>query len=237
MNDHDLIQQIQALKAIKPSSDWALLTRANLIRIVDSDTKLSAQGTRQLAETKGYHFFALLRSVTAFALTAFVLAAVGSAVVNESLPGQTLYSVKIALEGAQTALTPGDNLNLKATFTERRVEEASQLASSNLAGEEADTLAEKLADYRKEIEAVRATEDTDKLRQKIAVIEEQTRVLTVAISHSNGATFEENLRTTIAEKLRACSDEELVEHVGELLESGIISDLIEANELSVRCSE
>jgi hypothetical protein len=237
MNDHDLIQQIQSLKAIKPSSQWAFSARANFVSILDADTKLSTPRIRQMAETRG--FLSILRSATAFALTAFVLAAVGASAVNQSLPGQPLYSAKMALEGAQTTVTPGaDKLNLKATFTERRVDEASQLASNKLSGEEADTLTQKLEGYRKDIAEVRESHDSDALSQKVAVVEEQTRVLAAAINDADSSdTFEKNLRNAVEGRLSECDDEDLVADAEELMEEGGVASLIDAHELSLRCAD
>lgn len=241
MKEQDLIKKIQKLKMIQPSNDWAVLARANLVRIVDEDTKLSArrseakEGFLQWGDLPFARFLTPARMSAGFAFSVVALMVLSTVLAQRSLPGQPFYSVKIALENAQTTVTPGSErrLNLRVSFAERRVTEVSQLASDKLNDEHVAVLSETLNTYR---EVLEGSGDVEMLDETVALIQEQTRVLTVAINESDDAvTFEDNLRASIEERLADCTDSEFTASITELLASGDIASLIEANELSVRC--
>ena len=242
MKEQDLIKKIQQLKTIQPNNDWAVSARANLVRIIDEDTRLSArrseakEGFIRWGDLPFASFLTPARMSAGFAFSIVALMVLSTVLAQRSLPGQPFYSVKIALENAQSTVTPGSErrLNLRASFAERRVTEASQLASDKLNDEHVAVLSETLDAYREVLEEVT---DVEMLNETVALIQEQTRVLTVAINESDASvTFEDNLRASIEERLTDCTDAEFMAQITELLASGDVKSLIEANELSVRCA-
>lgn len=247
MQDKDLINKIQRLKTIQPNNDWAVSARQNLVNHIESSQPSAISHLLKVFRSFNHlplaishlplaSFFTPARMSAGFALTIVVLM-VGSTILSQrSLPGQPFYSVKIALESAQSTVTPGSErrLNLQVSFAERRVAEVSQLASDKLNDEHIAVLSETLDAYREVLEEVT---DAEMLNETVALIQEQTRVLTVAINESDAsATFEDNLRASIEERLTDCTDADFTAQITELLASGDVASLIEANELSVRCA-
>ena len=238
MTDREIVQKLQILRTTKPNSDWAVSARANLLRILDSDSKLSVH--RSEARVGFRLSFPYAKISAGFAFVAVMLMITSTIVAQSSLPGSPLYKIKIAFEGASTIIIPGDGLEV--TFVERRVDEASKLAISKLSEDEADIVLQKIDGYRKDIEEIRDLaplegSDSAVVLAKVAVIKQQTSVLTAAINHTDSGTFAESLRVLIAERVETCTDESIVAEIGELLENGDIAGLIEANELSARCGE
>ena len=180
------------------------------------------------------HTFSYAKVSAGFAFVAVMVMITSTIVAQSSLPGSPLYRVKIAFEGASTVVVPGKSIEI--TFVERRVEEASQLAISNLEEDEVDIVLQTLEGYRQDIAQVRESEASTDSVEKIESIRDHASVLTVAITNTDSGTFLENLRGLIMERVENCTDENLVAEVNELLASGDIASVIGASELSARCS-
>lgn len=181
------------------------------------------------------HTFSYAKVSAGVAFVAVMVMITSTIVAQGSLPGSPLYSVKRAFEGASTVVVPGQGIEI--TFVERRVEEASKLAISNLEEDEVDVVLQTLEGYRQDIAQVRESDASKDSVETIESIKDNARVLTVAITNTDSGTFLENLRGLIAERVLGCADEDLAAEVNELLASGDIASVIEASELSARCSE
>lgn len=231
MNDQKLIQNLQALKTIKPNNDWALSARANIVREVYSGTRLGIRSVRPLLEKT----FARQAFAGVF-IAALLLVLVGGMVWSQtSLPGSRLYPVKLVSEDVRE-LIAADKVGFEAARTEERVEEASKLASERLSEEEKVAVTEKLANYKKSLAEVKKAGDGKALAKAVQEVAGQTRLLTAAMSEINGSkTLTETLRAKTEERLVACTDEALAKEIRELLEEGSVPSLISAAELSFRC--
>ncbi len=117
MTEKDLINKFAELKKIKPNQDWVVFCRENLvletgINMASESSFLSGifaafRKIRQIGEIRGTKQFlqpaAILASVFVLIFGSGIFA-VSKA--RTSLPGDRLYSVKIALEQAQLLVTP-----------------------------------------------------------------------------------------------------------------------------------
>src|SRR3989338_9503039 len=136
MKDQQIINKIKALKMIPPSSAWVALNRDFLLRQIAADqpaepVRLGARAL--LRATVGL----VSRQVFQPAVVMLLLVSVslgGSLVANAafySLPGDSLYGVKIALEKTQLAVTPTDErkAELKVAFAQNRVKEFNKIVA------------------------------------------------------------------------------------------------------------
>jgi len=124
--------------ALKPILETALITKRTTAIEPRPEFKAKARYQFHLAiqdlQTNKGRFFSRLRLQWATALTAVVILLLGSSGIfvaaNNSIPGNPLYSVKLAIEQVQMNLTFSDagKANLLATLADRRVDEIIQLA-------------------------------------------------------------------------------------------------------------
>jgi len=70
------------------------------------------------------------------------------------------------------------------------------------------------------------------------IIKESAETLAMVLSSTNDESdFTTTLRVMIASRLTSCANEEMLANIQALLATGEVANLIEANELSVRCTE
>ncbi len=124
--------------SLKPILETALITKKTTAIEPRPEFKAKARYQFHLAiqdlQTNKGRFFSRLRLQWAAALATVVILLFGSSGIyvasNNSIPGNPLYSVKLAIEQVQMNLTFSDvgKANLLATFADRRVDEIIQLA-------------------------------------------------------------------------------------------------------------
>lgn len=165
-------------RGIKPDAAWVRATRETLL--------MQVRNTMPTAEVAARHrlpFFSSLYRRVSDAVRGPVLAAMSIASVvlggsiasvsaaENSLPGDTLYSVKLVTEQARLAFAgKPDKVKLKAEFTKRRVEELKAIITSD--GPEKNVRAALAADGLKR--------DLDTLKQQLTDVQEQSDDKTAA---------------------------------------------------------
>jgi hypothetical protein len=131
-----------AERRFEPDAAWIRATRENLLNTVSKSLpKEAVRPTRQVSHFFRHfvppQFVQLLRAPVLASIFVFV-AALGSSVASvsaaeRSLPGDFLYSLKLATEQARLVMKPttDEKLKLKVEFTTRRGEELKNVAQGN----------------------------------------------------------------------------------------------------------
>jgi hypothetical protein len=150
MNDNQILKTIKKLKKVEPNKKWLTRNRDLLMAVVEEDVRRNAeQITNKVdvsaAETSNKKekislgaFFPsnntlmLLRPAGAFLSISIVVLTSGIFTVSaaqDTLPGDTLYNVKLVSEKVQKALTPSEEekAKLDITFAGKRIDELEQI--------------------------------------------------------------------------------------------------------------
>lgn len=261
MTELDLIKKFQAFKAVEADQEWLVSARQDIIRATNASTKSRSAFPiglfRQLADSA----FSL-RTGAAIAGFLFIAIASGTLVfASNSLPGDALYGIKLASEGVQNSLPANDlaQAQRQDAIAQKRVNELTQVAQNINQSSDADTkdvspaVAKQIASYNQALQqnaqalsqsskdsAQKQSDDSDikKVKDEAGIIQQSAQTLAIVLHQAdNSADMEKALRATIGNRLPICKDEQMLDRVQKLLSSDEIADLIEANELSVRCTE
>ena len=185
--DAKLTEKFQQLKNdIVPRSEWMTLNRDLLLHQIKTNQ----------APVNGIGFFEYLSLTFSLARQQFLQPAVvmltifatfvgSSLTINAafySLPGETLYSMKLALEKTHVALTPGDNkkVELRIEFAQKRVAEFDKIVAGQSSPEEKkrniETVVKELTsnvssvnNHLKKSTNSSISENSDKVRMAVAV--------------------------------------------------------------------
>lgn len=142
MDNQHIVRQLKSLQSVTPRSEWVALNRDFLLRqISPADQSESTTIFEQVAWTS--HFFSRMLFQPAVTMMTMLVVFVGSSLmVNAafySLPGDSLYTMKITLEKAQLALTPNEvnKVELKVEFAQKRIAEFDKVvAQTNVSPED-----------------------------------------------------------------------------------------------------
>lgn len=178
----DLHTRLQSLRSterrITPDAVWVRATRATLLMQVGNTLPTSRVSRTQRAREIVRHFFTvnvngLIRKPLMAALSTFIVLTGGSimsvSAAERSLPGDFLYSLKLATEQARLAWVSSkeEKLKLKTEFTGRRVTELKAVALTEKNDErvkqvteilksDLNTLKEQLGDMKKDATSANA---------------------------------------------------------------------------------
>lgn len=126
MNDQELINQIQLLKGIKPSQNWVVSVKSQIL----SNQELSETGTPNIWENV---FARMFQPKMAFAPVMILLLLIGISLAKNSLPGDALYSVKKATERGEAIffVSSQELPKYRLEMANRRLEELTKIAQIN----------------------------------------------------------------------------------------------------------
>lgn len=162
MNDKDLISQLNKLSEFKPDSNWKEENRKILLSQIS--------GTKSVEESSVFDILKMpvliMKSVSQPVLVVFMFMFVfsggyiGAKVVNNSQPGDSLYSAKIASEKARVALTfdEKEKVRLGIKYAGNRAKEIDRVLTdfeNNTDNKEA-TVKKLLNDFNKEISGIKS---------------------------------------------------------------------------------
>ncbi|MFA5935818.1 MAG: DUF5667 domain-containing protein [Patescibacteria group bacterium] len=163
-----LQQRISALSSVErrlePEAAWVRATRDSLLTTVKASLPVEpVSPTRQISQFFRHFVPSQLMYVVrgpVMATLAILIAAMGGSVASvsaaeRSLPGDFLYSVKLATEQARLAFTPTkeDKLKLKIEFTTRRGEELRNVAQSDVS-EKSDRVVQAAEILKRDLDTV-----------------------------------------------------------------------------------
>lgn len=146
MSYYQLLKKIRKIKAIvqrsKPDAVWLLSTRSTLLMQVKNTLPVEAPRKKEVAGelykfVSPFFNFSKMVHKPVFAALAVIVTLLGGSLFSvsaaeQSLPGDFLYSVKLATEQARLAMAKDskDKVKLKTEFTERRVDEMKKVIAA-----------------------------------------------------------------------------------------------------------
>lgn len=189
MKNQQVINNIKALKMISPRSAWITLNRDFLMRQIIADRAVAPvrlswrdliQATFGLASQQVFQ--------PAVAMLLLLAVSLGSSlVVNAafySLPGDSLYQVKIALEKTQLAVTSSDEqqAELKVAFAQNRVKEFNKIVAQTDVAPSVRTerLNLAVAEFRKNVASVQ--DHISKIAKSSSQLDEKAKANTLRIA-------------------------------------------------------
>ena len=177
MTEKELIKKLKELKEIKPSEEWVVLTKENIIRegITENRAFLSSIGSI-------FNVRPLLKPVLAGAFCFSLL--FGVFVLSQSqnvLPGDLLYSVKKISEQARLSLASEEEKpKVQLELTQKKLDELRKIAEENRgknlasAVQEVEESMKQTAESLKKVAEVRNDGKIVKeVKEKVDIIEEQ----------------------------------------------------------------
>lgn len=125
-DEKNLVQKISLLKEIEPRNNWVLFAKTNIL----GETKEQKVGQKLSLIKELGHFVSYVRYLERpayiFAILAFVvLGGIGYKLSQNSLPGDTLYSVRSVIEKATTGSDP-------LAVAQRRLEDLRKVVEGNM---------------------------------------------------------------------------------------------------------
>lgn len=150
MTNSDLLCKIKKLEKIEPESAWIVSNRAFILNYAQVQ---ETQEKNLFFNKYGINLRGKINSIVAAFQQRFILRAASMAVIfimagnfaavkaAGSLPGDSLYSVKLLMEKAELALTFDEDkrIALKFELIERRISEVSRLAESGEIADNSDS--------------------------------------------------------------------------------------------------
>ncbi len=178
INNKELINQIKSLKAIKPSADWREKNRQLLLnQITAADVP---QATFDFQNYLRFFVFRIPRlAAKPMGIMILIISVVlGSSVAmvgaaGNSLPGDYLYTVKIATENVQSNLVidPQDKVFLEIEFANRRVNEIKRVSLKTESTEKKQQRAnEAVNQFKDNLQSVQNNLDTLKREDPVKVV-------------------------------------------------------------------
>lgn len=188
----DLYRSLRMLRhherGIKPDDAWVKATRERLLMQVSNSmpTREAAEKNKRVLAKAYPNFFAVIRGPILATLSIVGVVFGGSfasvRAAERSLPGDTLYMVKLVTEQTRLALESSKTgkVKLKVEFTRRRAEELKTVAqtdtsdkskriaiAADLLKQDFHTLKEQLADAK---QVVGDTQDSEEIRNVVEVV-------------------------------------------------------------------
>jgi hypothetical protein len=201
----DLQQRISALRSIErrlePEAAWMRATRETLLMQVRNSLPTEPVQTSRTVRQFFSHFiprqFALLIRGPVMATLAIFIAALGGSVASvsaaeRSLPGDFLYSLKLATEQARLAFTPTkeDKLKLKVEFTNRRGEDIKSVSKIDVPEKPdrveraAEILKRDLNTVKQQLEEVKSAAPSEKVVEVAKLVDESSNQLVQSLQET-----------------------------------------------------
>jgi len=214
MQERDVIRQLNSLKAIKPTKEWVFLTRQKIL------------GKEE--EKKTFGFF--LKPALAFSVVALVLTS-SFVMAQNSLPGDTLYSLKKISERARLTFAPEDEKpKIQLELTSERLNELKTIAKENKIDKLPSAIKEvkqaipqatkSLKNIAKEDKSVKDMKEIVKKVDEVEKTKKEIETLGIIVG-ANGElqkTSQELRKEIISREFKDLSDESLTDSQRKLLE-------------------
>ena len=214
MQERDVIRQLNSLKAIKPTKEWVFLTRQKIL------------GKEE--EKKTFGFF--LKPALAFSVVALVLTS-SFVMAQNSLPGDTLYSLKKISERARLTFAPEDEKpKIQLELTSERLNELKTIAKENKIDKLPSAIkevkqaipqaTESLKNIAKEDKSVKDMKEIVKKVDEVEKTKKEIETLGIIVG-ANGElqkTSQELRKEIISREFKDLSDESLTDSQRKLLE-------------------
>lgn len=222
----DLQKKIQALRlakrSLEPDEAWVVKTRETLLMQVRNSIAVEpARAAKTIKSVWDYfmpeRLFQVMRG-PAMAIFAVLLVVLGGSVASvsaaeKSLPGDFLYSLKLATEQARLAFTSGkeDKLKLKVEFTGRRGEELKKVAAVDSPNkpakvvQAAEILKRDLNTLKKQLDDVKSKSQPQKVVEVAKLVDQKSNELVQSLQESKSSLTEETIKK-VTEAQAAAAD-------------------------------
>lgn len=226
MSRYTLFKKIRAIRQfasrVNPDPVWADSVRSTLLMQVKNS--LPTQERQPMISLKK-RFSYLSPQISwvwvrqpAFVVAALLLAVFGGSLLSvsaaeRSLPGDMLYSVKLATEQARMALAknPTERVKLKSEFTDRRVDEVKQVMASNATDKKervvqaAEVLKRDMHTLQQQLEEVKQADTPEAVKESAQLVDEKTASVVQALQDTKGELSPED-KAKVTEAQAAASD-------------------------------
>lgn len=213
------IKKIRSMaRRTKPDAAWVSATRSTLLMQARNSMPTAAV-EKKSAIKEWVKFLAPIFAVNkwvrtpVFAVMVVIVAIFGGSLISVSaaekaLPGDLLYSVKLATEQARLALAknPQDKVKLKTEFTERRVDEMKQVVASPIQDradkviQTAETLKRDLHTIKQQLGDLQSQTSPETVKETAKIVDEKTNAVVQALQASKDTmTPEEKIKVTEAQ--------------------------------------
>lgn len=202
----------------KPDAAWVSSTRSTLLMQVKNTLPVSVV-QRSSVFKEWVKFFAPLFSFgkwmrkPAFSIAAIILAIFGGSLLSvsaaeRSLPGDLLYSVKLATEQARMALAknPQERVMLKTEFTGRRVDEMKQVVAASASDRKdkvmqtAEVLKRDMHTIKQQLGDMQGQSSPETVKETAKMVDEKSNAVVQALQESKDTmTPEEKIKVTEAQ--------------------------------------
>ena len=206
MSFYSILKKINGIKSTadqaKPDEAWVVATRSTLLMQVRNSLP-EKQGKRSHAIKEAVKIYAPLFVVgkwvrtPVLAVFGIILLGLGGSLFSvsaseRSLPGDFFYSIKLATEQAQLALTkdPEQKLKLKTEFTDRRVSEMQQVITMDVANRSdrviqvAEVLKSDMHTLKQQLDDVKQTGSAETIKETATIVGEKTNAVVQALQDS-----------------------------------------------------
>jgi hypothetical protein len=214
----------KAASQMRPDSVWIEQTRKTLLMQVQNSqpapVKATATVNRAFKIFMPVISFKWMRTPAAIA-SAVIIALFGGSFFSvsaseQALPGDFLYSIKLASEQARMAMvkSPDERVKLKTEFTERRVTEMKQVIDgpradkSDRVKQAADVLKRDMNTIKNQLEEVKNTSSPEMAKQTATLVDERIAAL-IADLQSSKIKLSAAERVKLSEAQAAASDTSL----------------------------
>ena len=222
MSHYQLLKKIKTIRSlahrIKPDADWVLATRSTLLMQVKNTLPVSALEKKSMVKewfkffTPFFSFGKWLRTPV-FSVIGILLALFGGSLLSvsaaeRSIPGDLLYSVKLATEQARLALAknPQERVMLKTEFTGRRVDEMKQVVTASVSDRKdrviqtAEALKQDMHTLKQQLGEMQNQSSPEAVKETAKIVDQKTNAVVQALQESKGdMTPEEKAKVTEAQ--------------------------------------
>jgi hypothetical protein len=227
MSHHQMLKKLrlirQSAKRIKPDASWVSATRSTLLMQV-RNTLPTSQIQRSSVIKEWLKFFAPYFSVNrwlrtpVFSMALVLFALFGGSLLSvsaaeRSLPGDFLYSVKLATEQARLAMTknPQARVILKTEFTGRRVDEMKQVVNTPIEGrngrvvQAAEVLKRDMHTLKQQLGEMQEQSTPQEVKDTAKIVDQKTNDVVQALQETK-ATMTPEEKAKVSEAQAAASD-------------------------------
>ncbi|GEM_PF-805300 len=214
----------KAAGQMKPDAVWVANTRKTLLMQVRNSQPAPIKATATVNRAFNIFLpvisFKWMRTPTAI-ISTVILAIFGGSFLSvsaseQALPGDFLYSIKLASEQARMAMvkSPDERIKLKAEFTERRVHEMKQVIDSPRADksdcvkQSAEVLKRDMDTIKNQLDEVKKTSAPEQAKATVALIDQKIATL-IADLQSSKIKLSASERVKLSEAQAAASDTSL----------------------------
>lgn len=221
MSYYTLLKKIknirQAMNKVEPSTEWKQSTRSILLMQVKNTIPKQASPFDSIGYIAQFFSFKWLRT-PAFAIASIIVALFGGSLLSvsaaeRSVPGDLLYSVKLATEQARLALVkdPGEKVILKSEFTGRRVDEMKKVIAqpstdrSNKIVQTAEVLKRDLHTLKQQLEDTKQAVSPEKAKDMAKIVDQQAATVVQSLQDTKQDLSPED-KAKVSEAQMAASD-------------------------------